>query len=244
MLVAAFIPARYGSTRFPGKPLATIAGKPMLQWVVERATAADNLDMVYVATDDKRIASAVTDFGGQAIMTSTRHRTGTDRIAEAVQDIEADLILNIQGDEPLIPPQVIDRLVVAMTNSESDMATVAVPFDKTANDPEDPNAVKVVTDIDGYALYFSRSLVPFPRQGGKPVKPLLHWGLYAYRRSFLESFIKWPPGRLEQCEMLEQLRALENGAKIKVILADSPAQGVDVPEDIEKVERLIRQKQT
>lgn len=242
MSAVAVIPARYGSTRFPGKPLAKIAGKPMLQWVVERAAAADTIDEVWVATDDERIMDAVDEFGGHAVMTSTRHRTGTDRIVEALADIDADLVVNVQGDEPLVPPAVIDRLVRTMEAGDAEMGTVAVPFDATSADPQNPNAVKVITDIDGNALYFSRSLIPFPREGGKPAMPLLHWGLYAYRRDFLDAFVKWPPGRLEQCEMLEQLRALENGARIKVITVDTPTQGVDEPGDIAKVERMLEKE--
>lgn len=235
----AVIPARYASTRFPGKPLAMIAGKPMVQWVYEKALGAQLVDEVIVATDDQRIADAVTAFGGRAVMTSPDHQTGTDRIAEAVEGIQADLIVNIQGDEPLVPSDVVDRLVTAMRSSHADMGTVAVPFEYSANAPENPNAVKVVTDRHGFALYFSRSLIPFAREGGVGAAPLLHWGLYAYCRDFLYNFVSWSPGRLEQCEMLEQLRALENGARIMVIQAAVQSIGVDTPEDVAKVESKL-----
>ncbi|MBR4222951.1 MAG: 3-deoxy-manno-octulosonate cytidylyltransferase [Victivallales bacterium] len=238
----AVIPARYGSTRFPGKPLALIAGKPMVQWCYESTSKCKELDDVLVATDDQRIVDAVTSFGGKAVMTSPNHATGTDRIAEAIQGDSADLILNVQGDEPLMSANVLSRLILTMRESGAEMGTAAVPFKETGRDPMDPNAVKVVVDKRGFALYFSRSLIPFPRKGGVPVEPLLHWGLYAYRRDFLNSFVKWERGTLEACESLEQLRALENGAKISVIVTNERSVGVDVPEDIELVEKLIREK--
>jgi 3-deoxy-manno-octulosonate cytidylyltransferase (CMP-KDO synthetase) len=236
----AVIPARYGSTRFPGKPLALIAGRPMIQWCYENTSRCKELSDVLVATDDARIVDAVKAFGGRAVMTSPNHPTGTDRIAEAAGFVpDADLILNVQGDEPLMSPEVLSELIQKMRQSHAEMGTVAVPFSCTDRDPQDPNAVKVVLDANGNALYFSRSLIPYPRQGGTPVAPLLHWGLYAYRRDFLYSFVKWPKGRLEECEKLEQLRALENGAKISVIVTDRQSAGVDVPEDIAHVEKLI-----
>ncbi len=235
----AVLPARYGSTRFPGKPLALICGKPMIQWCYESTSKCKELDDVIVATDDSRIFNAVNDFGGKAVMTSPNHPTGTDRIAEAVKDLDADLIVNVQGDEPLMSAKVLSQLIAAMRESGAEMGTAAVPFSKTGRDPNDPNAVKVVVDRRGFALYFSRSLIPFPRQGGTPVEPLLHWGLYAYRRDFLYEFVKWERGRLETCEALEQLRALENGAKISVIITPERSVGVDVPEDIAFVEKMI-----
>ena len=240
----AVLPARYGSTRFPGKPLALIAGKPMIQWCYESTRKCRDLDDVIVATDDVRIFDAVTAFGGKAVMTSPNHPTGTDRIAEAVKDIDADLIVNVQGDEPLMSDKVLSQLIAAMRESGAEMGTAAVPFSKTGRDPNDPNAVKVVVDRRGFALYFSRSLIPFPRQGGAPVEPLLHWGLYAYRRDFLYEFVKWERGKLEACESLEQLRALENGAKISVIVTQERSVGVDVPEDIEFVEKMIAERQS
>ena len=239
----AVIPARYGSTRFPGKPLALIAGRPMIQWCYENTARCRDFAEVLVATDDERIMQAVAAFGGRAVMTSPDHPTGTDRIAEAAASVpDADLIVNVQGDEPLMDADVLSSLVAVMRQSKAEMGTVAVPFEKTDRDPNDPNAVKVVVDARGFALYFSRSLIPFPRPGGVPVAPLLHWGLYAYRRDFLYSFIRWPRGRLEECEKLEQLRALENGAKISVIVTDRQSAGVDVPADIAHVEKLIAQR--
>ena len=236
----AVLPARYGSMRFPGKPLAKILGKPMIQWTYESVSRCKELSEVLVATDDQRIYDAVVAFGGKAVMTSPNHQTGTDRIAEAIQSDPADLIINAQGDEPLMSAEVLSRLIAMMRETGAEMGTIAVPFSKTDRDPQDPNAVKVVVDKRGMALYFSRSLIPYPRQGGIPVEPLLHWGLYAYRRDFLEKFVKWPMGVLENCEKLEQLRALENGAKICVLVTDIQSSGVDQPEDIVRVEELLR----
>jgi len=238
----AVIPARFGSTRFPGKPLAMIGGRPMIQWVYARAMQAAEIDDILVATDDQRIAAAVAGFGGRAVMTSAEHTTGTDRIAEAIAGTEADLVVNLQGDEPLLPPSVIDNLVGAMRRSDAEMGTVAVPFSQTDAAATDPNAVKVVVDAQGRALYFSRSLIPFPRAGGTAVTPLLHWGIYAYRREFLDRFVTWPRGKLEGCEMLEQLRALENGAVIRTIIVEASSIGVDVPGDVERVERILRER--
>jgi len=236
----AIIPARYGSSRFPGKPLALIAGKPMIQWCYESTCKCPDFSDVLVATDDERIEACVQGFGGRAVMTSPHHTTGTDRIAEAAQAIpDAELIVNVQGDEPLMNAQVLSQLVHKMQESHAEMGTVAVPFSRTDRDPQDPNAVKVVVDGKGFALYFSRSLIPYPRQGGVAVEPLLHWGLYAYRRDFLYEYIRWSKGKLEECEKLEQLRALENGAKIGVIITECQSAGVDVPEDIVHVEKLI-----
>jgi 3-deoxy-manno-octulosonate cytidylyltransferase (CMP-KDO synthetase) len=239
----AVLPARYASSRFPGKPLALIAGRPMIQRVYERVRACPDLDEVVVATDDPRILAAVAAFGGRAVMTRADHPTGTDRIAEAVQAIEADLVLNVQGDEPLMPPVVLGELVRHMRRTGVEMGTAAVPFRLTGRDPADPNAVKVVVDQRSMALYFSRSLIPHCRSGGTPVEPLLHWGLYAYRRDFLQEFVAWPRGRLETCEMLEQLRALEHGARIYVLQTDQVSTGVDVPADVALVERLLREQE-
>jgi len=238
----AVIPARYASSRFPGKPLALIAGRPMVQRVVQQVSACPAIDEVIVATDDSRIAEAVAAFGGKAVMTRADHSTGTDRIAEAIQGVEADLILNVQGDEPLIPPAVLGELVRHMRRTNVDMGTAAVPFRLTGRDPADPNAVKVVVDGNSVALYFSRALIPYCRSGGTAVEPLLHWGLYAYRREFLRQFVAWPRGRLETCEMLEQLRALEHGARIYVLQTDQVSAGVDVPADVALVERLLREQ--
>ena len=242
MRTAAIIPARYGSTRFPAKPLALIDGRPMIQWTYESTAKCADFDVVAVATDDQRIYDAVVAFGGRAVMTSADCRTGTDRIFEAIQNIDADLIVNVQGDEPLIPADVLHRLVVQMRGSGADMGTVAVPFSVAGRDVNDPNAVKVVLDNRGFALYFSRSAIPFLRTGGEACEALLHWGLYAYTRDFLGNFVKWPTGRLEACEKLEQLRALENGAKICVLVANERTADVDVPEDIARVEELLHNR--
>ena len=240
MKTIAVIPARYGSTRFPAKPLALIAGKPMIQWTYESTCKCADFDEVLVATDDDRIRLAVAGFGGTAVMTSESCRSGTDRIWEAIQGRAADLVVNVQGDEPLIPASVLHQLVSQMRESGADMGTVAVPFSVAGRDPQDPNAVKVVLDARQFALYFSRAPIPFQRQGGEACEPLLHWGLYAYTRDFLERFVAWPTGRLEACEKLEQLRALENGAKICVLVTNERTADVDVPEDIARVEELIR----
>ncbi|MFA6816190.1 MAG: 3-deoxy-manno-octulosonate cytidylyltransferase [Lentisphaeria bacterium] len=239
----AVIPARYGSSRFPGKPLALIAGKPMIQRTVESTMSCPAIDEVLVATDDPRIMDAVQKFGGNVVMTSANHKTGTDRIAEAIQDVEADLILNVQGDEPMMDPNVLQQLVVKMRETKADMGTVAVPFDIVNHDPADPNCVKVVLDKKGFALYFSRACIPYLRSGCTPVTPLLHWGLYAYTRNFLTQFVQWDRGDLEACESLEQLRALENGARIWVLQAKECSMGVDVPEDIAIVEEMLKNKE-
>lgn len=240
--VVAVIPARYASSRFPGKPLALIGGKPMIERVYERAAAAENVDEVLVATDDERIRRAVLEFGGAVVLTSPEHQTGTDRIAEAIQRVSAGIVVNVQGDEPVLPSHVLDELVLAMKRTGAAMGTVAVPFSLTDRDPSDPNAVKVVLDRDGYALYFSRAPIPHCRDGGRDVEPLLHWGLYAYRRTLLEQFVTWPRGELEACELLEQLRALENGVRILVIRSQEQSLGVDVPDDVPRVEQFIREQ--
>jgi 3-deoxy-manno-octulosonate cytidylyltransferase (CMP-KDO synthetase) len=236
--VAAIIPARYASTRFPGKPLATIAGKAMIQRVYE-AAAKSAAETVIVATDDERIADCVRAFGGQVAMTRADHQTGTDRIAEVAAKLDAELILNIQGDEPFIPPAVIDRLIAEMlADSAAAMGTIAVPMEPA--DFANPNAVKVVLDAAGRALYFSRAAIPHCRDGGpEAVAPLHHWGIYAFRRDFLFQFITWPPSPLEQCEKLEQLRAMENGAKIRVLVEAEKALGVDTPEDLARIEMSL-----
>ncbi len=241
--VLAVIPARYASTRFPGKPLAKIAGRPMIEWVCRRVGRARGIDRVLVATDDRRIADTVRGFGGVAVMTSPEHPTGTDRIAEAARQYPGDLIVNVQGDEPLIPPLYLERLIERMVATAGEMGTVAVPFDRTDQSPDHPSLVKVVVDRQGRALYFSRAAIPFARAGGSGAAPLLHWGIYAYRRALLEAFVAWPQGVLERCEMLEQLRALENGVRIQVLIADCPTVGVDEPGDIAKVEAALRQQE-
>ncbi|MFA4945337.1 MAG: 3-deoxy-manno-octulosonate cytidylyltransferase [Lentisphaeria bacterium] len=240
--VVAVIPARYGSSRFPGKPLALIAGKSMIQRVVERARSATLVDEVLVATDDERISRAVEAFGGRAVMTSPEHPSGTDRIAAAVRGVSAGLVLNLQGDEPLLPGRVIDELVRQMRSSRAEMGTVAVPLAPGSPEFANPNVVKVVVNAAGDALYFSRAGIPFQRTDGEPAGALWHWGVYAYRREFLERFVGWPPSRLERCEKLEQLRALEHGARIRVLVeTEARSTGVDTPEDVARVEALLRE---
>jgi 3-deoxy-manno-octulosonate cytidylyltransferase (CMP-KDO synthetase) len=235
------LPSRWGSTRFPGKPLHLIAGKPLIQHVWERCQQCSWLDEILVATDDERIRAAVIAFGGKAVMTSPDHPTGTDRIAEAVRAVpQATHIVNIQGDEPLIDPALIDRLAAAMAGDPSlDMATAANPLDPADPAVQDPNVVKVVTALDGRALYFSRSPLPFFRNAVPGLPVLRHKGIYAYSRGFLERFVTWPPSPLEQAESLEQLRALENGAAIKVLITDDASPGVDTLEQALEIERIL-----
>lgn len=227
------IPARYASTRFPAKVLASLHGKPIIQWVWERASKATLAERVIVAVDDQRVYDAVVAFGGEAVMTQPDHPSGTDRIHEAVQHIDADLVINVQGDEPMIDPGVIDALIQRMIDHpESEMGTVAVVADR-AEIADNPNNVKVVIAANGEALYFSRSMIPYLREGGTDMPVYKHWGIYAYRRTCLEKFVAWPEGNLEKCEKLEQLRALENGIRIQVLTVDNiESIGIDTPEDL------------
>lgn len=239
MNILCIIPARYSSTRLPGKPLADIAGKPMIQHVYERAVLAKRPSQVIVATDHTLVYETVLNFGGQAMMTSPDHLTGTDRLAEVAHRFtEVDLIINVQGDEPLIPPEIIDQLADAFDgHPELQMATLMTEMDESEYNT--PGAVKVVTDLQGYALYFSRSLVPFPRNStGIPIYK--HVGIYAYRRDFLLKYAQLSPTPLEKTESLEQLRALEHGYRIKVLKTDFKSIGVDTMEDLEKVNLLFK----
>lgn len=241
MRVEAFIPARYGSTRLEGKPLADIAGKPMIQRVYERAKEARLVDSVTVATDDERIADAVASFGGRVVMTSPSHRSGTDRVAEAAKRSEASIIVNVQGDEPLIDPGLIDSAVRPMLEDPGiELCTLKTRI----TDEEEflnPNAVKVVADSNDYALYFSRSPVPFSKRPFKERAPAYkHIGLYVYRKGFLFEFSRMKPTPLEDSESLEQLRALENGRRIKVIEVSYNPVSVDTAEDLEKVREIFR----
>ena len=235
------LPARWGSTRFPGKPLHLIAGKPLIQHVWERCQQCSRLDEILVATDDVRILDAVTAFGGRAVMTSPDHPTGTDRIAEAARQLpHATHIVNIQGDEPLIDPALIDELAAAIAGDPTlDMVTAANPLDPADPAVSDPNVVKVVTALDGRALYFSRSPLPYFRNPVPGLQVLRHKGIYAYSRAFLERFVTWPPSPLELAESLEQLRALEHGASIRVLLTHDSSPGVDTPEQALAVERML-----
>lgn len=239
MKVLCVIPARYASTRLPGKPLSMIVGKPMIQHVYERACQAKMPDEVIVATDNELVEKAVAAFGGKAVMTSPDHPSGTDRLAEvALMYPDVDVIVNVQGDEPMIPPEVIDNLAKAFeADAELNMATMKVAMDEA--DYDNPAAVKVVTDLNGYALYFSRSLMPYPRNKPEGYKVYKHVGIYAYRRNFLLKYAALQPTPLEKAESLEQLRALENGYKIKVLESAFKGIGVDTPEDLAAVNELF-----
>ncbi len=240
MRIVGLIPARYGSTRFPGKPLALLHNKPMIQHVYERAKQSKILEGVVVATDDERIKACVEGFGGQAVMTSSDHSCGTERLAEAASLLrlsDNDIVVNIQGDQPLIEPAVIEELVrPLLLKTDIPMATVAVPIVKE-EELYDPNRVKVVLNREGLAIYFSRAPIPFYRAPGPRPLYLRHIGIYAYRRSFLDLFIRLEPGELEKAEKLEQLRALEHGYPIAVSITRYECPEVDTPEDLKKLER-------
>jgi len=239
------IPARYGSTRFPGKPLALIGGLTVIEHVWRKAVRSRAADRVVVATDDKRIYEEVTGFGGECHMTDTGHRSGSDRIGEVAGKIDADVIVNVQGDEPFLDPGVIDAVVHAMDSGDPpDISTAAVPI-VSEEEYHDPHIVKVVTDRDGKALYFSRSPIPYGWQGAA-AHPMRHLGLYAYTRDALLRFVSLPPGDLERAESLEQLRALENGMRIAVVPVKSVNEsiGIDRPEDIDRAERKMKRMET
>jgi len=244
--VLGVLPSRWASSRFPGKPLHLIAGKPLIRHVWERCQECGRLDEVIVATDDERIAEVVRGFGGRVAMTSVAHPTGTDRIAEAVRQVpEATHVVNIQGDEPLIDPALVDELAEVISRSDGpDMATAANPLAVDDAAVVDPNVVKVVCGLDGRALYFSRSPLPYFREAVDGMPVLRHKGIYAYTRSFLECFVTWPPSPLERAESLEQLRALENGATIRVLLTHDTSPGVDTPEQAREIERLLSLSQS
>jgi 3-deoxy-manno-octulosonate cytidylyltransferase (CMP-KDO synthetase) len=220
-----------------------IAGRPMIQWVYQRALAAGTVDDVIVATDDRRILEAVQGFGGKAELTSAAHASGTDRIAEVAARNAADVFVNVQGDEPLLPATVIDGLVNRMLESRAEMGTVAVPIARDAAEFADPNCVKVVCAADGRALYFSRAPIPFSRDGQGDAPAFWHWGLYAYTAEFLQTFVSWPESRLERTERLEQLRAMDHGVRPLVLVMDGVTSlGVDTPEDVAKVEHILRER--
>jgi 3-deoxy-manno-octulosonate cytidylyltransferase (CMP-KDO synthetase) len=233
---AAVIPARYQSTRFPGKPLALIKGKPMIQHVYEGVSRAHRLRRVVIATDDRRIYDAAAGFGAEVIMTSAEHASGTERVAEAAAALEDDIIVNVQGDEPLVTGDIIDRLVAALEGAAVPMASVMAKVSDLSA-AADPHIVKVVTDESGKALYFSRSPLPYSPQDFF----YQHIGLYAYRRPFLLALARMAPSRLERQEKLEQLRVLERGYIIKMIEVERPTLSVDTPEDIIKVEEFLAQ---
>ena len=235
------IPARYSSTRLPGKPLREICGVPMICRVWERASLAKSVSEVIVATDNERILAAVENYGGRAMMTRADHKTGTDRLAEVAEKFpDAEVVVNVQGDEPLIEPALIDELIAQFADKNLHMATVATEL-KEPSEMKNPNNVKVVLDRNNDALYFSRSLIPYPRNEGKS-KIFKHIGIYAYRREFLLAYAKMDSTPLEQSESLEQLRALENGYKIRVIISANKFVGVDTEEDLKLVNDFFREQ--
>ena len=244
MKIIGIIPARYGSTRLEGKPLKDICGKPMIEHVYEKACKASFIDRVIVATDDARIVDAVNQFGGEAIMTSVDHTNGSERIAEIAATMECDIVVNIQGDEPLVMPEIIDEITEALVNdSDVEMVTGAYRvYDE--NLFSDPNVVKVATDQRGLAMYFSRSLIPYPRQK-ENLEVFEHIGIYAYRKPFLLQYITMEQTPLSLSESLEQLRVLEHGYKIRVVKTqyDYTSFSVDTKEDLEAVRRIVREKQ-
>jgi 3-deoxy-manno-octulosonate cytidylyltransferase (CMP-KDO synthetase) len=254
--VVALIPARYASSRFPGKAIVDIAGKPMIQWVYERTCQAAGVGRVLVATDDERILQVVQGFGGQAVMTSPGHPTGTDRLAEVAARLDAELIVNVQGDEPLIEPSAIDAAIAPFTEDATLlMSTLRCPV-PSLDELFDISITKVVCDAQDFALYFSKAPIPYHRDSWGPITtmvprlrlaggtpPVVGWrhiGLYVYRRTFLLAFARLPQTPLERLEQLEQLRALEYGYRIKVVPTPYVSIGVDTPEDVAKVKRLLR----
>jgi 3-deoxy-manno-octulosonate cytidylyltransferase (CMP-KDO synthetase) len=253
-LCAVIIPARYASSRFPGKPLVLIAGRPMIQHVYERARQARLVDTVLVATDDARIVAAVEAFGGQAVMTSAAHPSGTDRIAEVAAQRAYEIVVNVQGDEPCIAPQAIDAMIAPLRHDTTlAITTLAHPLRDMA-DLLSPHVVKVVVDRQGDALYFSRAPIPYDRQAWPPAPHILaaagapltappgcyrHLGLYAYRRDVLLQLARLPQTTLEQVEQLEQLRALEHGYRLRVVQTTYESVGVDTPEDVRRAEQIL-----
>jgi 3-deoxy-manno-octulosonate cytidylyltransferase (CMP-KDO synthetase) len=234
---AGIIPVRYQSSRFPGKPLALILGKPMIQWVYEGACRSRRLDRVLIATDDARICETASGFGAEVVMTRAGHASGTERVAEAAAPLDASIIINVQGDEPLIEGAMLDSLVEALGDPAASMATLMARV-KEMELLRDPNTVKVIADKDGWALYFSRAPIPC----GASDYFFQHIGIYAYRKNFLIGFHLLPKSRLECIEKLEQLRVLENGLKIKMVEISHPTLSVDTPQDIIKVESSLKAK--
>ncbi len=251
--ISAVIPARYGSTRFEGKPLALILGKPMVQYVYEGVCQSRLIDEVFIATDDQRIMEVVKSFGGKAVLTSPNHPTGTDRVAEVAQNLRAEIIVNVQGDEPLIKGRIIDQAIRPLLRDQELLVSTLMTRIEEVKDWLSPNIVKVVVNRENDALYFSRSPIPLPRDlnverllsnpsKGKeflPKKVFKHIGVYVFRRKFLLRFSKMKPTPLEKLEKLEQLRALENGVRIKVIPVRYEPLCVDIPDDIRKVEEFL-----
>jgi len=231
------IPARYGATRFPGKSLARIGGRPMIQWVWEAASKSRLTEQVVVATDDDRIADVAAKFGADVVMTKKSHRSGTDRMAEVADKISAQLYVNVQGDEPLTRPEHIAKLIEVMRPSEVEVGTLKTPASDT--DIANPGAVKVVTDAAGRALYFSRATIPFDRDGAHP-RYYKHLGIYGHRKDALDKFVRWPESLLERSERLEQLRFLENGVPIYVAETPFDTVGVGMEDDVRRVEEILR----
>jgi len=245
MKIFAIIPCRYESTRFEGKPLALIGGKPMIQHVYENAIQSPKVDQVIVATDDRRIFKIVEQFRGRAVMTAVDNRSGTDRVAEAAESLGLamdDIVINVQGDQPLIQPASLDAVIAPLLEDPLlEMSTLACTITDT-QEYTNPKDCKVVTDHKGYALYFSRASIPYVRDPGDRYEALKHLGVYAYRRSFLEIFRRLPFGRCEVVEKLEQLRVLEYGHRIKVVVSEHDSPEVDLPEDIRRIEAMLKQK--
>lgn len=238
--IISIIPSRYQSSRFPGKPLAMINDKPMIQWVYERVSSVPEISEVYVATDDQRIYDVVLDFGGKAIMTG-ECSCGSNRVYQASEKIEADIILNIQGDEPMIKPEMLEDLISAFDDPEVVMATLKKEIN-TELDINNPNIAKLITDKNNNAIYFSRSSIPYNRDGRDDVKYYKHIGVYGYTKKFLKIFANLPQSSLEKAEQLEQLRAIENGYKIRVIETQHQSIGVDLPEHITIVEEEMKKE--
>jgi len=238
----AIIPARWGSTRFPGKPLHPIAGKALLRHVWERCAKAKSVGAIIIATDDMRIAEAAFDWGAEVSLTSSKHRSGTDRIAEVVKRSDFKIVVNVQGDEPLIDPTTIDRLVEKLRIDRSAQIVTAAHAFESGDDIASPNQVKVVIDANNRALYFSRSAIPYVREASAPFRFLRHQGIYAFRREALLQFVKWKPSPLERAESLEQLRALENGVTLHVLVTKHGSPGIDTPEDAAKLDRSLARK--
>jgi 3-deoxy-manno-octulosonate cytidylyltransferase (CMP-KDO synthetase) len=242
--VVCFIPARAESTRFPGKPLADIEGIPMIVRVFHQALKSKALDGLYVATDSKEIRSSVEAFGGKAILTATDHKSGTDRIAQAARELGLqpdDIVVNVQGDQPLFEPQMIDEVIAPLIEDPSIPMSTLIYRIVRQEEIHHPNAVKTVFDENGFALYFSRATIPFYRSASMTPVYYKHHGIYAYRNNFLQVFCQLPLGFLERSEGLEQLRALENGFRVKVVITDKDSIEVDTPEDLERVRKTCRQ---
>ena len=241
MAAAVVIPARFGSTRFPAKILASDTGKPLVQHVVDQARKCTRVREVIVATDDQRIIDALKPFGTRCVMTSDQHQSGTDRISEVARLLNDDIVVNVQGDEPEIEPTIIDDLISRLESTNDDMATAATEF-PALSDVNDPNLVKVIMGVDRRAIYFSRSVIPHRREANEFFTPyFLHLGIYAYRREFLRQFTAWSPSPLEKTEKLEQLRALEHGRSIYVLKVNRASHGIDTPQQYAEFVRRYRE---